>query len=61
MSLMIQSAVFHSQGHGGKGMEIVKKLLGAWWGGGARKGGGDWWVVIPNSCLAFPIYCPVLS
>lgn len=59
MSLMIQSAVFPSQGHGGKGMEIVKKLLGAW--GGGRKGGGDWWVVIPNSCLAFPIYCPALS
>lgn len=34
MSLMIQSAVFPSQGHGGKGMEIVKKLLGACGGGG---------------------------
>lgn len=59
MSLMIQSAVFPSQGHGGKGMDIVKKLLGAWRGEG--KEGGDWWVVIPNSCLAFPIYCPALS
>lgn len=29
MSLMIQSAVFPGQGHGGKRMEIVKKLLGA--------------------------------
>lgn len=36
MSLMIQSAVFPSQGHGGKGMEIVKKLLGAW--GGKERG-----------------------
>lgn len=57
MSLMIQSAVFPSQEHGGKGMEIVKKFLGAWGGGGGRKGG----VVISNSCLAFPIYCPALS
>lgn len=57
MSLVIQSALFPSQGHGGEGMEIVKQLLGAW-----REGkGGDWWAVIPNSCLAFPIYCPALS
>lgn len=39
MSLMIQSAVFPSQGHGGKGMEIVKKLLGAGGGGKERRGG----------------------
>lgn len=40
MSLMIQSAVFPSQGHGGKGMEIVKKLLGAWRGGEKERRGG---------------------
>lgn len=39
MSLMIQSAVFPSQGHGGKGMEIVKKLLGACRGRKERRGG----------------------
>lgn len=40
MSLMIQSAVLPSQGHGGKGMEIVKKLLGARGGGRQGKEGG---------------------
>lgn len=40
MSLMIQSAVFPSQGHGGKGMDIVKKLLGAWRGEGKEGGTG---------------------
>lgn len=39
MSLMIQSAVFPSQGHGGKGMEIVKNLLGAWGEGRGVTGG----------------------
>lgn len=56
MSLLIQLLYSPAKDMAEKGWRLLRSCLGL----GGQKG-GDQQIVIPNSCLVFPIYFPALS